>query len=340
MVKLRTNERPGISVVVPVFNSQEMLPGLVERLGAVLSSLSWDYEVLLVSDGSRDGSWDTICSLASARDWIHGIQLMRNFGQHNALLCGIRAAVYSVIVTLDDDGQNPPEEIPKLVRKLREGHADLVYGVPEDQQHSLWRNLASKVTKLAMQSVLGAENARHISAFKAFHTRLRRAFSHYEGDSTSIDVLLGWGVSQVTSVRVHHDPRRSGRSNYTLPRLIAHTLNMITSFGVLPLKLASIVGFFFALFGLGVLLYVLARYLLEGSSLPGFPFLASIIAIFSGAQLFALGMMGEYLARIYSRSMRKPAYVIAQEVGAAAGPPCRAGKNLPSAKRVPELETS
>src|SRR5262245_53510034 len=116
MVKLLASERPGISVVVPVFNSEVTLPGLVERLRAVLSSLNWDYEVLLVSDGSRDGSWGTICSLASANHWIHGIQLMRNYGQHNALLCGIRAAVYSVIVTLDDDGQNPPEEIPKLVR--------------------------------------------------------------------------------------------------------------------------------------------------------------------------------------------------------------------------------
>jgi undecaprenyl-phosphate 4-deoxy-4-formamido-L-arabinose transferase len=339
MVKLRASERQGISVVVPVFNSEETLPGLVERLGAVLSFLSRDYEVLLVSDGSRDGSWETICSLASTKHWIHGIQLMRNYGQHNALLCGIRSAVYSVIVTLDDDGQNPPEEIPKLVRKLREGCADVVYGVPEDQQHGLWRNLASKLTKLAMQSVLGAENVRQISAFKAFHTRLRRAFSHYEGDSTSIDVLLGWGTSQVASVRVHHDPRRSGRSNYTLHRLIAHTLNIITSFGILPLQLASIIGFLFALLGLGVLLYVLARYLLEGSSVPGFPFLASIIAIFSGVQLFALGMLGEYLARVHSRSMRKPAYVIAQEVGAEAGPPCRGGKNLPAAKRVPELET-
>jgi len=338
MVKSRTNERPGISVVVPVFNSKETLPGLVERLGAVLSCLSWDYEVLLVSDGSSDGSWDTICSLASAKDWIHGIQLMRNYGQHNALLCGIRAAIYSVIVTLDDDGQNPPEEIPKLVRKLREGRADVVYGVPEDQQHGLWRNLASRLAKLAMESVLGAENVRHISAFKAFHTQLRRAFSHYEGDSTSIDVLLGWGASQVTSVLVRHEPRRSGRSNYTLHRLIAHTLNMITSFGLLPLRLASIIGFLFALFGVGVLLYVLARYLLEGSSLPGFPFLACIIAIFSGAQLFALGMIGEYLARIHSRSMRKPAYAIAQEVGADIAPSC-GGKNLRATRRVPELET-
>src|SRR5262249_9853905 len=161
----------------------------------------------------------------------------------------------------------------------------------------------------AMQSVLGAEMARHISPFKAFHTRLRRAFSPYERASTSGDVLLGLGASQGTSLRVRPAPRRSGRSNYTPPPPLAHTLNIITSFGILPLQLASIIGFLFALFGVGVLLYVLARYLLQGSSIPGFPFLASIIAIFSGAQLFALGMIGEYLARIHSRSMRKPAYV-------------------------------
>jgi len=217
------------------------------------------------------------------------------------------------VVTLDDDGQNPPEEIPKLLAWLDEGF-DLVYGVPEHGQHGFLRNAASRLTKLAMQSVLGAESVCQISAFRAFHTRLRNAFAEYEGAYVAIDVLLGWGTARVGSVRVRHDPRQLGKSNHTLGRLVTHTFTMMTSFGVLPLRFASLVGFFFTLFGGGVLVYVVGRYLLQGGSVAGFPFLASIISIFSGAQLFALGMMGEYLTRIHFRSMKKPPYVIAEEI--------------------------
>jgi undecaprenyl-phosphate 4-deoxy-4-formamido-L-arabinose transferase len=318
--------RLGISVVVPVYNSERSLMGVVERIERVLDQTGSEYEIVLVDDGSRDGSWRRIQELANQNPSVRGLQLMRNYGQHNALLCGIRSAVYPVVVTLDDDGQNPPEEIPKLLSRLDEGY-DLVYGVPEHGQHGFWRNAASRLTKLAMQSALGAESASQVSAFKAFHTRLRNAFAGYEGTYVAIDVLLGWGTTRVGSVRVLHDPRREGKSNYTVSRLVTHTLTMMTSFGVLPLRFASWIGFCFTLFGGGVLVYVVGRYLLQGGSVAGFPFLASIIAIFSGAQLFALGMMGEYLARIHSRSMKKPAYVVAEEIA-----PLTAERMLPEIK--------
>jgi glycosyltransferase involved in cell wall biosynthesis len=305
--------RLGISVVVPVYNSERSLVGVVERIEAVLDQLGSDYEIVLVNDGSRDGSWQKIQELANQNPSVRGVQLMRNYGQHNALLCGIRSAVYPTVVTLDDDGQNPPEEIPKLLARLNEGF-DLVYGVPEHAQHGFWRNAASRVTKLAMQSVLGAESASQLSAFKAFHTRLRGAFAGYEGTYVAIDVLLGWGAARVGSVRVRHAPRQQGKSNYTFSRLVTHTFTMLTSFGVLPLRFASWIGFCFTLFGGGVLAYVVSRYLLQGTSVAGFTFLASITALFSGAQLFALGMMGEYLARIHFRSMKKPAYVVREEI--------------------------
>ncbi|HWQ91844.1 MAG TPA: glycosyltransferase family 2 protein [Clostridia bacterium] len=304
--------RPGVSVVVPVYNSSVSLAKLVDRLEQVLGNVASDYELVLVNDGSQDASWETICALAKGRPWVRGIQLMRNYGQHNALLCGIRAAAFATVVTLDDDGQNPPEEIPKLLERLAEGY-DVVYGVPDQQQHGLWRNAASCLAKLAIQSVLGAESARHVSAFKAFHTRVRESFADCEGAYVSIDVLLTWGARRVGSVKVRHEARQLGKSNYTFRRLVIHAFNMVTSFGLLPLHLASLVGFCFTFFGAAVLAYVVGRYLLQGGSVAGFPFLASIIAIFSGAQLFVLGMMGEYLARIHARSMHKPAYVVADE---------------------------
>lgn len=298
-----------LSIVIPVFNSEQALEPLLERLAAALPSLSPDYEVILVNDGSRDRSWEVISSLRQSNEWIHGINLMRNYGQHNALLCGIRAAKFTTIVTIDDDLQNPPEEIGKLLSKLEEGY-DVVYGTPQKEHHDLWRNLASQVTKLALQSTMGVHAARQVSAFRAFRSFLRDAFESYQSPFVSIDVLLTWATNRFTSVPVQHEEREYGESNYTFRKLVVHALNMITGFSVLPLRLASLVGFGFALFGGLVLVYVVGRYIIQGGVVPGFAFLASTIAIFSGVQLFALGIIGEYLARMYYRLMDSPSYVI------------------------------
>jgi undecaprenyl-phosphate 4-deoxy-4-formamido-L-arabinose transferase len=298
-----------LSVVVPVFNSEPNLPELVRRGHATLSSIATRFEMILVNDDSSDESWRCICELAADHAWIRGINLSRNFGQHNALLCGIRAAQYDTIVTIDDDLQNPPEEIPRLLRKMDEGF-DVVYGTPKRQQHGLWRNLASTVTKLALQSAMGAGTARDVSAFRAFRTALRDSFQNYRGPFVSIDVLLTWGTTRFAAVQVQHDPRTLGVSNYTWRKLVRHALDMTTGFSTLPLQLASVVGFAFTLFGLLLLVYVLGRYFLQGTTVPGFPFLAAAISIFSGAQLFALGVIGEYLARMHFRMMERPPFAV------------------------------
>ena len=305
---------PGLSVIVPVYNGALTLPALVQQLEPVLVSAATKYEVILVNDGSQDRSWEVICELATAYPWVRGINLMRNYGQHNALLCGIRTAQYEVVVTMDDDLQHPPEEIPKLLDRLAEGY-DVVYGTPQKEQHGFWRDLASQVTKLALQSAMGAELARNVSAFRAFRTQVRDAFANYQSPFVSIDVLLAWGASRFAAIPVRHDSRPLGVSNYTFRKLVTHGLNMMTGFSVLPLQLASLIGFGFTLFGFAVLVYVIGRYLIEGGSVPGFPFLASIIAVFSGAQLFALGIIGEYLARMHFRTMEHPAYVIREGTG-------------------------
>lgn len=304
----------GLSVVIPVYNSTEILPELTSRLEAALRDCCNQYEVIFINDGSRDESWTTITRLAQTHNWIRGINLMRNYGQHNALLCGLRAARYTVTVTMDDDLQHPPEEIPRLLEKLEDGF-DVVYGTPLRQQHGLWRNLASYFTRLALQSTMGVENARKVSAFRALRTQVRHAFDQYQSPFVILDVLLTWGTMRFATVQTQHEPRHSGASNYTFSKLIFHAINMLTGFTVLPLQLASLMGFGFAVFGGLILLYVIGRFVIEGGSVPGFPFLASIIAIFSGVQLFALGIIGEYLARMHFRIMDKPTYVIREEIG-------------------------
>jgi len=301
--------RRSISVVVPAYRSALSLPELVRRLGPVLEAAASDYELILVDDGSSDGTWNVIDGLSTTHDWVRGVRLMRNYGQHNALLCGIRRARHELTITLDDDLQHPPEEIPKLLAELGPDK-DVVYGTPAVEQHGLWRDIATQVTKFALQSAMGAKIARKASAFRVFRTQLRDAFATYDAPYVSIDVLLTWATTRFAAIKVRQEARTIGVSNYTFKKLVVHALNMLTGFSSWPLRLASLTGFFFTLVGTVALFYVVGRFLITGGSVPGFPFLASMIAIFSGAQLFALGIMGEYLGRMHARSMQQPTYTV------------------------------
>jgi len=309
-----------ISVVIPVYNAASSLPVLLERLERSLRDTGLRFEVILVNDGSRDDSWSTIQTEAAGRPWLAGIDLSRNFGQHNALLCGIRAARHDVIVTMDDDLQNPPEEIPRLLGLLATG-LDVVYGFPEEGQHGFWRDMASQTTKIVLGGVLGASTARQVSGFRAFRTELRSAFGDFSGPSVNIDVLLTWATTKFGAVTVKHQPRQFGASNYTFVKLIAHAVNMLTGFSTVPLQVATVLGFALTLFGFFLLVVVIARYFVQGVTVPGFTFLASVVVIFSGAQLFTLGVIGEYLARMHFRIMRQPSYAIRRAIGVRDGDP-------------------
>lgn len=298
-----------VSIVIPVYRSARILPTLVARLEAALQPRAGEVEVILVNDGSPDDSWEVLRGLARGRPWMRGLNLWRNYGQHNALLCGIRAARHPVIVTMDDDLQHPPEVLPELVAALTDD-VDVVYGVPERETHGLFRDIASVTTKRVMRIAMGVAGADDVSALRAFRRDLRDAFEHYRGPHASVDVLLSWATTRFRAVSVRHDARAAGESSYTLRALIRHAFNMLTGFSVLPLRIATIVGFAFMFAGFGLLLYVLVNYLLRGGVIQGFAFLASSISMFSGVQLFALGVIGEYVGRIYFHSMARPTYAL------------------------------
>lgn len=306
-----------LSIVIPVYRSESTLPELYARLVDSLHEIGAPYEIIFVEDCGGDGSWKTIKELASRDARVRGFRLSRNFGQHNALLCGIRNARHGIIVTMDDDLQHPPEQIGLLVVGLRDG-CDVVYGVAHAEQHGLLRNFASRFAKLALQSAMGAKNARNVSAFRAFRTGLRDAFKEFQNPWVSIDVLLSWATDAFGSVRVRHDRRRSGVSNYTVGKLVNHAFNLMTGYSTAPLRVVSIMGFAFTLFGGAVLVRVLGVYLLYGSPVQGFVFLATIVTLFAGVQLFTLGIFGEYLARIFGRTMDRPAYVLSETTAEAA----------------------
>jgi len=302
-----------VSVVIPVYRAEQTLFDLCHQLSAAMSEITSVFEIIFVEDGGGDGSWPIIASLARADQRVRGIRMSRNYGQHNALLCGIRAAKHSIILTMDDDLQHPVSEIAPMLAALTPEY-DVVYGAPQEEQHGFLRDLASRVTKMALASSMGAETARNVSAFRVFRTRLRDGFEAYRSPSVSIDVLLTWTTTRFTAIKVRHAPRAKGVSGYTSRRLIRHAFNLMTGFSTLPLQIASVVGFVFVLFGFSVLGYVLVNYAIRGGAVPGFTFLASVIAIFSGAQLFALGIFGEYLARIHFRTMDRPPYLIGEIV--------------------------
>ena len=303
---------PSISVVIPVYRSQNSIALVVKELAAELPKLTDAFEAVLVEDSGGDGSWDVIQRLAAEYEWVRGFKLMRNYGQHSALLCGIRAASFEIVVTMDDDMQHPTPKIKDLLDKLAEGY-DVVYGKPERGQHGLFRNIASLMTKWVLQGAMDGETARSISAFRAFRADLRPAFADFRGPPVNIDVLLTWGTSSFTAVSTPHSPRAIGTSNYTFGRLVAHAFNMVTGFSVLPLRFASVLGLIMTAFGFLILIYIiLSQVLAFQFEIPGFTFTASMISIFAGAQMFTLGIIGEYLARMYLRLMDKPAYVIQQ----------------------------
>ena len=301
-----------LSVVIPVYNSQENLPLLIKGLTEQLQALGNDYEIILVNDGSRDRSWQVIESLCEKYPHIRSFEMMRNYGQHNALLCGIRAANGDVIITMDDDLQHPPEAIPLLLEELEKGF-DVVYGVPKEEKHSLWRNLTSKLIKQILRRAMRVSTAQDISAYRVFRTEMRDSFEDYKGTFVSIDVLLSWGTTRFSSVKVDHNKRHAGQSQYTLKKLLNHALTLVTGFSILPLQISTLLGFVSILFGIAVLIYVIIRFIASGGSVPGFTFLASTLAIFSGVQLFAIGMIGEYLGRLFSRTLGKPSYTVRTE---------------------------
>ncbi|GAA3151632.1 glycosyltransferase family 2 protein [Planomonospora alba] len=304
-----------VSVVVPCYRSAKTLPALVDRIVPVLREAGVPHEVVLVVDGSPDRTWDVACSLARRIDSVRAIRLSRNYGQHNALVAGIREARFDVVVTMDDDLQHPPEQIPLLLAALEGDRLDLVYGVPYEEEHGFLRSLASRSVKTGMAFALGVRNAQKISAFRAFRTCLRDGFEALSGPHASVDVALSWSTTKVGAVKVRMDERAHGRSNYTPRLLLRHAVNMMLGYSSAPLRVASYLGFATGLIGLVLGVVVLWNFAVGDTTVAGFTTVASMVAIFSSAQLISIGVLGEYIGRIHGGGLGRPTYVVRERTG-------------------------
>jgi polyisoprenyl-phosphate glycosyltransferase len=298
-----------VSVVIPVYRSRETLNPLIDRLVAALEGTSLSYEIICVDDGSPDDSWLELSRIQRTYpNQVVAVQLMRNFGQHNALMCGFRHACGRYLVTMDDDLQHPPEELPRLVAAIESTNHDLVYGVPLDRQHQSWRNLGSAVVTAFYRHVFRMRVTP--SAFRIVRRELIEAILSYDLNYTYVDGLLAWNTRRIGQLPVRHEARKVGRSGYSVGKLLVLALNLFTNFSLLPLQVVSLCGFLAAAAGFAIGGYYLVEYFLNRIVVPGYASIIVAIFLLGGLQLLALGIMGEYLGRLHLNVNRKPQYTI------------------------------
>lgn len=304
-----------VSVIVPVYNSAATVVPLVDELSEALRILVDTFEIILVDDRSTDASWAQIASLALDRTAVRGIRLTRNVGEQHAVLCGIQAARYSVSVTIDDDLQQPPAEISRLLAEIERG-ADLVYGRPLHARHSAPRVTLSAITKFTLEKVAGVPHARGLSSMRAFRTDLRERFGTVDGSDCSVDALLTQASSRRATVRVHHEPRRDGSSNYSLGSLVGHTTGLLTAMATTPFRWVGLLGSLSTAIGSTGLVTTALASLLVGLTGEVAVFMAgAALLTIAGAQLLALWLIGEYVVRIRQHQLGGPAYQVASRVG-------------------------
>jgi undecaprenyl-phosphate 4-deoxy-4-formamido-L-arabinose transferase len=301
--------RPAVSVVIPVHNEEASLDPLYERLERVLEDLAQPYEVIFVDDGSRDRSLDLLCRLQEKHEAVRVIQLNRNYGQHAAVFAGLDHARGDVVVTLDADLQNPPEEIPRLLDKISEGH-DVVGGWRQSRQDHMVRRLLSWMVNKVTSKVVGVHMRDYGCMLRAYRREVVETLRGCSEVSSFVPALANTFAGSPTEIPVGHDRRINGRSKYNAFRLLRLNFDLMTGFSLLPIQVVSLAGIGIALLGLGFGGFLLLRRLLMGPESEGVFTLFAILFFFVGIQILALGLIGEYIGRIYMEVRRRPRYVI------------------------------
>jgi undecaprenyl-phosphate 4-deoxy-4-formamido-L-arabinose transferase len=306
---------PYLSVVIPVFNEEGNLPELLDRLTATLVPLDRPYEVVFVNDGSRDRSM-VLLQEASARDpHLVVVDFNRNYGQHAAVFAGFEACRGEVVVTLDADLQNPPEEIPKLVAKMEEGY-DVVGSVRVHRQDPLLRRVASRFINRMTALATGVQLSDYGCMLRAYRRPVVKILASSQEISTFIPVLADLYAGRVTEIPVAHDERHHGDSKYSVWKLIRLQFDLMTSFSVLPLRFTMGVGVVMAALSMILALILMAGRLIWGQSwaVSGVFTLFAVVFFFLGVQLFAIGLLGEYVGRIYQQVRDRPRFVVRQVI--------------------------
>lgn len=311
--------RLALSVVVPVYNEEVNLEALCGRLGRVLAGLGRSYEAIFVDDGSRDRSLEILRRLQERQGWIRVIQLNRNYGQHAAVFAGFDHARGDVVVTLDADLQNPPEEIPRLLEAIEAGH-DVVGGWRRHRQDLAIRRWLSWGVNQITSRVIGVKMRDYGCMLRAYRREVVDVLRGCSEVTSFIPALANTVAASPAEIPVDHDRRSGGRSKYSLFRLIRLNFDLMTGFSLLPIQIVSLAGIGIALLGLGFGGFLMLRRLLVGPESEGVFTLFAILFFFVGIQVLALGLIGEYIGRIYLEVRKRPRYVIQRVYEAEAVP--------------------
>ena len=306
---------PYLSVIIPVFNEEENLEELGERLVRTLEGMNRTFEIILVDDGSADRSWELLTQLHQQHPQvIRALQFHRNFGQHQAIFAGFQAARGQVMVTLDADLQNPPEEIPRLVAKLEEGY-DTVGGWRENRQDSFFRKFPSFLINQVMSRVTGVKLRDYGCMLRAYRREVVDSINQCHESSSFIPALANLFSRRVAEIPVGHAERERGQSKYSLIKLLRLNVDFMTGFSNFPIHVVGVMGICIALLGLGFGAFLFLRRLFLGPEVEGVFTLFAILFVFVGLNTFALALVGEYVGRIYREVRGRPRFVIRQELG-------------------------
>jgi glycosyltransferase involved in cell wall biosynthesis len=305
-------DKPKYSIVIPVFNEAENIQELHTRLNDVMGTLQEPYEVIYIDDGSTDSSMQIIRQICHSEDHVRSIQFTRNFGQIPAVMAGCDIAMGDIVITLDADLQNPPEEIPKLIDKINEGY-EVVFGVFPQRKHNTFRRAGSWFAKWVLSHTISVDRT-DISGFRAMKSCVVDQLRPFKEKSIFLSGLLCWMGYKVGTIEVNHDARYFGKEKYGPLKLLGRWLDMVISFTELPLKIATLGGMILGMAGFALALFYLIRYLLHGSSVPGFATIVILITCFSGIQLFSVGVIGEYIGRMNREVKNRPNYIIREKI--------------------------
>jgi undecaprenyl-phosphate 4-deoxy-4-formamido-L-arabinose transferase len=302
---------PEISVIIPVYNEEECLPELLQRMAAAMAGMGRPYEIICINDGSRDGSLKILTAASAADPSLKIIDFNRNYGQHSAVFAGFEAARGEIIITLDADLQNPPEEVPKLVAKMDEGY-DVVGSVRQQRQDSLFRKIASRIINRVTAAVTGVQLHDYGCMLRAYRKDVVKTLCEAKEISTFIPVLADLFAGRVTEIPVAHAERTKGQSKYSVLKLIRLQFDLITSFSLLPLRTTMFVGVITSILAMAVAIVLITGRLIYGSdwALSGTFTLFAVLFFFMGILLFSIGLLGEYVGRIYMEVRNRPRFVI------------------------------